>query len=219
MYNDFDLKQKLVYVQMAAATMQDLLNLVDRYQPKALNAAQAASLQSNLAARLPGLVADTERSEQVWLEGMMKNNPHWQDIIRPDFLATENQLVDFITEFVRDVEHQLFLTGGSERLRAVLDTVRDIYEVHYKQVQDKHALVELVHGVHGRLGQEVSFKEIDPHHRDYLVDQINSVKTRTGLRAVLNNALYHFNLEQVQLRKAQQVQAGAKKTGGSLKAQ
>ena len=219
MYNDFDLKQKLVYVQMAAATMQDLLNLVDRYQPKALNMALAASLQSNLAGRLPGLIAETERSEQVWLGGMMKNNPHWQDIILPDFLATENQLVDFTIEFLRDVEHQFFLVGGSDRLKVVLDTVRDIYEVHYIQVRDQNTLVELVHNIRQRLEQEVSFKEIDPHHRDYLVEQINSVKTRTGLRAVLNNALYHFNLELVQLRKAQQVQAGARKTGGSLKVQ
>lgn len=219
MYNNFDNKKKLIYVQMAAATMQDLLNLTERAKTTALNKPMVASLQSNLAARLPGLVAETERSEQVWLEGMLKNSQNWRDIILPDFLAVESQMVDFISEFVRDVEHQLFIVGGSDRLKALLDAVRDIYEVHYKEVQEKYALTAVVHDIHKRLGQEVAFQEFDPHHRDYLVDQINSAKTLTGLRAILNNAVYHFNLEMVYLRKEQQVQAGASKTGGSLKAQ
>ncbi|AGX01787.1 hypothetical protein CF95_gp065 [Erwinia phage PhiEaH1] len=219
MYNNFDNKKKLIYVQMAAATMQDLLNLTERAKTTALNKPMVASLQSNLAARLPGLVAETERSEQVWLEGMLKNSQNWRDIILPDFLAVESQMVDFISEFVRDVEHQLFIVGGSDRLKALLDAVRDIYEVHYKEVQEKYALNAVVHDIHKRLGQEVAFQEFDPHHRDYLVDQINSAKTLTGLRAILNNAVYHFNLEMVYLRKEQQVQAGASKTGGSLKAQ
>lgn len=219
MYNNFDLKKKLIYVQMAVATMQDLLNLVGRAKTTAMNKQLVASLQSNLEARLPGLVAETERSEQVWLEGMLKNNQNWRDIILPDFLAVESQMVDFISEFVRDVEHQLFIVGGSDRLKALLDAVRDIYEVHYKEAQEKHALTEVVFAIHKRLGQEVAFQEFDPHHRDYLVEQINSAKTLVGLRAILNNALYHFNLEKLQLRKEEQTQAGAKRTGGSLKAE
>lgn len=219
MYNQFDTKKKIIYLQVLQATIQELLDKVTNHRNSAITPQQTAALQEVLTKRIPGLVAETERSEQVWLEGMMKNNQDWQDIVLPDLLATEAQMVDFIGVLSRDIEHQLFLVGGSDRLLTLLTALSDIRLTHYQRVVDEKTLEHLSTLVVTRLNQEVNFKELDTHHRDYLVAKIANAGSLTGLRAILNNALYHFNLELLTLRKEQQIKAGAMKTGGSLKAE
>lgn len=219
MYANFDTKKKTIYLAVLASTIQDLITYVDNYRSTELSKVLSAGLQAALSVRLPGLVDACERSEQIWLKGMMDNSPEWTIIAHNDMLANENQLVNFLTAFTRDIERQLFMRGGSDRLQELLTAAKDIYEVHYLNVLNARSLVEMVHVIHKRLGQEASFNEIDPHHRSYISLSINATKSRTALRSALNNLLHFVNLETVEQRKLAQVQAGASKVGGSLKAQ
>jgi hypothetical protein len=158
-------------------------------------------------------VAALERSEQVWIEGWLKQHACWDIISSSDRLATEGGMVDFNYALPREIERQLFIRGGSEALVTLLTMLRDIYATYYQPLKTKAATSLAVTKVMRALNQELDGKELDPHHHQYISSALSGANSLHEVNSVLRNLLNHTQSELVNLRKVEMASKSVKITG------
>lgn len=213
MYNAFDSKQKIAYLSSLSVILQNQISLLERVQLLPLSPAGVAGYQAALRSQVPGRVAALERSEQVWVEGWLKQHACWDIISSNDRLATEAGMVDFNYALTREIERQLFISGGSEELLTLLTMLRDIYATYYQPLKTMSATSNVVTKVMTALNQELNVKELDPHHHQYIGSVLSGAKSVHEVNSVLRNLLNHTQSELVNLRKVEMAAKSAKITG------